>query len=216
MSECMDLIKKNFLIIRNYYGVLVLVACIIPFVVSGMASAYYGGILPLLMQAAFTLYFAYNQLTYVESKYRSHTFLCITPYARKTQMAAMYLTILFEYCGILFIYFVMSLLPMGNIPPLTFSRAAIVTGIIVVMYSFFIPVQYLLGYDRAKYAPAVATFVIPYGAVLISKIPFPQIDTSFVSRLFDSYGMPIMCVLILVFLGISVKLAGRWYKEKEL
>ena len=217
MSGYMALIKKNFIIIKNYYAILGLAAFVIPFVASGSASAYYGGILPLLMQATFTLYFAYNQLTFVESKYNSCTFLCITPYARKTQVTAMYMTVLCEYCGILLIYFILTLLPVGNIPSFTFSRVVIVTCIIVVMYSIFIPVLYLLGYDKAKYAPAVATFVIPYAAVFFSKIPFLQTkNISSYLHLMKWYRMPVMCVMVLVFLGISIKMAVKWYNEKEL
>lgn len=216
MSGCINLMKKNFLIIRNYYGIVILSAVIIPFVVSKSASVYYGGILPLFMQVAFTLYFAYNQLAFVESKYNSNTFLCITPYARKTQVAAMYITVLAIYCVILVIYYILSLLPVGNIPSFTFSRVVIVTCILVVMYSIFIPALYLLGYDKAKYAPAVTTFVIPYVAVLISKITFPQIGVFLDLHLIKKYGMLIMCVLVLVFLGVSVKMAEKWYDKKEL
>ena len=216
MSGCVDLIKKNFLIIKNYYVILSLSAFIMPFAVSRLGAEHYGGILPLLMQAAFTLYFSYNQLTFVESKYKSDTFLCTTPYARKTQVVAMYMTVLCEYCEILLIYYILSLLHVGNIPSLTFFRAAIVTGIIVLMYSIFIPALYLLGYDKARYVPAAATFIIPYAARLISKIPFPQINNSIDFHWGTSYGMLIMCVIVLVFLGLSVKMAGKWYKEKEL
>lgn len=87
---------------------------------------------------------------------------------------------------------------------------------IVVMYGIFIPSLYLLGYDKAKYVPAVATFLIPYAAVLISKIPFSKANISFNIQSIKSYVLPFLCIMVLCFLWISIKMAERWYKIKEM
>ena len=216
MRGYIDLTKKNLTIIKNYYAILFLSALTIPFVTGRASSVYFGGILPLLLEATFTLYFAYNQLTYIESKYNGWTFLCTTPYKRRTHVLSMYMTVFFEYCVILLLYFILSLLPWGAIPPLTISRIAVVTCFIAVMYGIFIPSLYLLGYDKAKYVPAVATFVIPYAAVLISKIPFSKVGISFDIQSIKSYALPFLCIIVLCFLCISIKMAERWYERMEM
>lgn len=142
--------------------------------------------------------------------------MCTTPYKRREHVLSMYMTIFFEYCVILLLYFTLSLLPWGAIPPLTISKIAVVTCFIVVMYGIFIPSLYLLGYDKAKYTPAVTTFLIPYEAVLISKIPCLKMDISFDIQPFKSYAILILCIIVLCFLCISIKMAERWYERKEM
>ncbi|MDR1018701.1 MAG: ABC-2 transporter permease [Lachnospiraceae bacterium] len=221
MRKYIELIVKNLIIIRKYYVPLIIVLVAVPIFVANTLNSYYGGIIPLIFQTMFVIYFVYDQIASVENKYNGWIFLCVTKYSRKSQVLSLYLTLIIMYFVSLIVYCFIDFLPTKSLinielPHLSLSKVTIVFSILALMYSIFIPFLYKLGYDRAKLIPLVATIAIPWCTGLLSNVNFSWLDRNVNIQFLFKYGATILFIIALIALCISIMVSVTIYKNKEL
>lgn len=216
MREQLKLLKKNFVVLgKNTIPILGGSVVLLWLAQSGLAGQ--NNWLLLLVQEAFIIYFAFSQLQMSEYKYSGHRIMGVLPYQRKSIVLSYYVYILVFFILAFAFYFLLNRFMLGGKLDVALANVLAVFGIIAVMYSVFIPLSLLLGYEKAKYIPAAATICIPYLLVALSKlnIPWQKIQAVY-KNMNEVYVALAGIAAVAVIAAVSIRSSVFIYSKKEL
>lgn len=205
---------KNMILIKKYIFMIVVVAIGVPLYVYHVVADKSPVLLPLFIQVSFTVYFASNQLEIVEYKYKGNTLLCTTPFTRKSIVWSKYIFVISWVIACAIIYAILSIVLKGYLAFINSRSLVTVFSIIMIIYSLYIPILLKSGYDKAKYLPAVLTFIVPYLLVWLSSKTelFDREDLVIIPN--NLYIILIITTIIILF--ISVNISYKIYKNIDL
>lgn len=164
----LNLIKKDFLLIKDQLVLILLVSIIIPIYVGNKIN---NSFLTLLMTTAFSEYFIFSAISVLEEKYDGQKYLCITPYNRRSIVAARYLNINWVFLFNVIIYFILYLTNLTHMENISINSIGAVLLVINTLFAIFIPVEYRFGYSKSKYILMIMFVIIPtWGLVLLNNI----------------------------------------------
>ncbi|MFT5875681.1 MAG: ABC-2 type transport system permease protein [Clostridium sp.] len=216
----LHLVKKDFLLIKKYWFILVILpfACI--FLVMIQAShltqiSQFLGLIAFVLSVIFTVFMLYQYVLIAEMKYpKAETLLCATPYSRSTLVKSRYafLLLVFAYCCVA--YNVLALI-ITKIEYLTPSSYLITLLICVILFGIYTPVQYKLGYEKTKYFFMILIMGSPFILTLLIKVNIKFDFTEFAAMpTFVQYLIPIVAIIAILFISINVSI--KIYSKKEL
>lgn len=210
------LIKKDFLIVKRYLPLTMLLAFAIPLFI-GWKAPVITGFTSFMVTVIFTVYIPLQSVSLAEERYPKATaLLCIAPYQRNTIIQARYvfLLILFIFCYLA--YTVLSLFIAGIAMISTFDLllSLLVYSIILGIY---LPFQYKLGFEKTKYALMIVLFASSFGLPSAVKA-MAQTGTVFGIRM--DLPLPVICAaltaVIIMVAAISLTASIRIFQTKEL
>jgi ABC-2 type transport system permease protein len=156
----LSLVKKDFILIKKYVPLYVLMAFAIPLYVTAQVKGN-GGFLAFILTVLFLEYLAFNTVSVIEEKNRGAALLCTTPYTRKALVQAKYLFVLTIFICSYLIYSFLAL-----VDPLLESLDILSLGLSLLALSLFfavmIPVQYQFGYIKTRYLFFFLIFITPF------------------------------------------------------
>ena len=209
-----SLVKKDFLIVKKYVGIMLIVSFLIPPVMLWRTPEV-GGTMGFTLAVIFSIFMLTQYVSLKEYQYPKATILlCALPYPRK-------MIVLSKYCFCLIIYMVCCLI--FGIDTLIFSKlgtfdirmAAIILLIITIVLSFYFPALYKLGYEKTKFI-----FVI---IIMASPVLFAFLFKTEIAMRFDfldtiSTAMMIVFSVIIsfVFFSISAILSIKFLEKSDL
>lgn len=145
-----SLVKKEFLIVKKYVGIMLIVSFLIPpIMLWRMPEA--AGAMGFTLTVIFSIFMLTQYVSLKEYQYpKTTTLLCALPYPRK-------MIVLSKYCFCLIIYAVCCLV--FGIDTIIFPKlgtfdirmAAIAFLVITIPLSFYFPALYKLGYEKTKF-----------------------------------------------------------------
>ena len=209
-----SLVKKDFLIVKKYAGIMLIASFLIPPVMLWRTPEA-GGAMGFTLAVIFSIFMLTQYVSLKEYQYpKATTLLCALPYPRK-------MIVLSKYCFCLIVYAVCCLV--FGIDTLIFPQlgmfdirmAAVILLIITIVLSFYFPALYKLGYEKTKF---VFVIIIMASPVLFAFLYKPEIAVRF--DFLDTVSTTTIIVsgviVSLVVFSISAFLSVRFFEKSDL
>ena len=210
------LIKKDFLLIKRYLPLTVILAFGIPLFVFWRVPAMMG-FTAFMMTVIFTVYIPLQSVSLAETKYPKTTaLLCAAPYTRNAVVKARYifLLILFAFCYLA--YTILSLL-VPQINMLSAFDMILTLLFFSIIFGIYIPMLYKLGFERIKYVMMivlfVASFLLPSAVKLLAN---SSMDFSIFMNLPLPVSYAALIAVIFAAAAISLSASIKIFQTKEL
>ncbi len=202
-----SLVKKDFLIVKKYVGIMLIVSFLIPpFMIWRTPEA--AGAMGFTLAVIFSIFMLTQYVSLKEYQYpKATTLLCATPYPRK-------MIVLSKYCFCLVIYAVCCLI--YGIDTLIFPRLgtfdirmAVMTFLAVTIFlSVYFPALYKLGYEKTKFIFVIVIMASPVLFAFLFKpenrIKFDFLDT-ISTAMITAFGVVISLAIFLISAILSIK-----------
>ena len=208
-----SLVKKEFLIVKKYAGIMLIVSFLIPPVMLWrMPEA--AGAMGFTLAVIFSIFMLTQYVTLKEYQYpKATTLLCALPYPRK-------MIVLSKYCFCLIIYivcclvFVIDTIIFPKLGTFDIRMAAVVFLVITILLSFYFPALYKLGYEKTKF---VFVIIIMASPVLFAFLLKTENAVSFHLDTISTTTIAILSIIIsLVTFSISAILSIRFFEKSDL
>lgn len=211
-----DLVKKDFLLIKRYWPLIVILAFGIPlFCLSQLPSL--DSFTAFMITVVYTTYIPLQSVSLAETKYPKTTaLLCTTPYTRGSIVKARYLffLILFGFCCIA--YAILSLI-VTQIERLNLYDLIYSLLLFSIIFGIYLPFQYKLGFEKMKY---VLMVVILATSFLLPSIIIAAAKSGIGFTIFSDWLLPIRYAVLLavIFLVVTISLSVsiKIFKVREL
>ncbi|CVI72488.1 hypothetical protein NDGK_02566 [Clostridiales bacterium CHKCI001] len=210
----LQLVKKDFLIVKKYVLLMFLVCIIFPLFLI-WRSPEYAGILGFVLITIFSIFMLLQYVSLKETQYpKASTLLCALPFSRKNIVLSKYIFCILIYLACCLIFGIETLLfpQLRNVgyevPILLFLVVSLFLGV-------YLPIQYKLGYEKTKLFFVVLIMASPFVFAQSLKME-NSLSMSFLSNINPVLllaGSLITSVLVLV---ISSAISVRIYKKADL
>lgn len=155
------LVKKDFLLVKKYVFLMLLVAVLIPPFLLCRVPAY-AGPMGFVLSVIFSIFMLLQYVSLKESQYpKAATLLCSAPYSRSLLVVSKYLFCLLIYAAASGIFWLETLL----LPGLGGFSLEMFLGMFLVLALFlsgYLPVQYRWGYEKTKFFFVVIIMASPF------------------------------------------------------
>lgn len=210
----LHLVKKDFLLVKKYLPLLMILPFAIPIFVMIQVSQLLG-LSAFVLSVIFAMFMLYQYVLMAEMKYpKAEALLCSTPYSRSTIVKARYtfLLLIFAYCCVA--YNVLALL-FTKIEYLTPSSYLFSLLISVILLGLYTPLQYKLGFEKTKYFFTILIMISPFLIAISSKVNINFTFTGLSALpIFIQYLILIVAIITILFISINVSI--KIYSKKEL
>lgn len=208
------LVKKDFLIIKKYVLLMLVVAILIPPFLLWRVPEYAGSI-SFILEVIFAVFMLLQYISQKENQYpKAATLLCSTPYPRKLVVLSKYVFYLIIYAACCLIFWLESLV-FDNLGGFHFEMVILTFLVITIFFSIYLPVQYKLGYEKTKFAFSIIIVASPFVLPQLIKMK-SNVNLNLFNELspFFLYGGVLLVSIILLML--SVCLSVRFYCNTDL
>lgn len=208
------LIKKDFIIIKKYVYLMLIVAILLPLFILWRIPTLADS-LSLLVTAPFCIFLLLQYVFLKEYQYsKAEAYLCATPYPRSTIVKSKYgfCIIIFVVCSI--IYFIEThIIPgMGRF---NFNMALGVFFGLSIFISIFLPIQFKLGYEKTKFIFIIIIMAIPF--LLPQLIKYSNSFNFYKTTSISTTSLYIIVTLIsFIALYLSMLISVNIYSHKDL
>lgn len=213
----LHLVKKDLLLAKRYWIIMLIAALLLPLGISSKIELADSRFLSFFLSTLYIQYLMFNMVSMVEYKYKGSTFLCTTPYTRKSIVRSTYLFVLTIFAGCFALYTMMSLVVPSMLEPLRFSDFSLSLLILTVFFGAIIPVQYQIGYEKTRYAFMLIIVMFPFVIPsIMQEIQSRNIDIRFQFPFPAIVQDILLCALAAAIGWISLTVSTRIYNRKNL
>ena len=212
----MQLVRKDFLIVKKYVFFMMLLAVGVPLFVAWRLPEI-TGVISFIYTVVFTELIICQGVSQEESKFpKAAALLCSVPYKRSAIVKAKYVFFLLLYAYCWAVYTVMALLVPGiGTIDLTVVLSVLLVGMIV--YGIYLPLYFKYGVEKTKFFFMICIFAIAFGMPLFyNYLTGLQIDFSILASIPVAVVNLMIVILFAVALGVSMTISIRIYSKKEL
>ena len=208
------LVKKDFLIVKKYVLLMLVVSILIPpFMLWRVPQN--AGIMSFVLSIIFSVFMLQQYVSLKENQYpKASMLLCATPYPR-------HFIVLSKYCFVLIIYvtccliFWIETLFISELNGFSIEVALIMLLVVSIFEGIYLPVQYKIGYDKTKFVFAVVIMVSPFLLPLLLKIS-DGMKYDFIANFPSVILLGGTTVFSLIFLVVSAFVSIRIYRKTDL
>lgn len=212
----LQLVKKDFLIVKKYILFMMLLAVAVPLFLAWRLPEI-AGVISFIYTVVFTEIIICQAVSAEESKYpKAAALLCSVPYKRSAIVQAKYVffLLLFAYCWIVYTLMALFVPGVGAIDS-TVVLSVLMVGMIA--YGIYLPLYFKYGAEKTRFFFMVCIFIAAFGTPLIYNcLADLQIDFSLLATIPASVLKLIIVILFAAALGISMAASIRIYSKKEL
>jgi ABC-2 type transport system permease protein len=210
----LHLVKKDFLLIKKYLPLMIVVPFVIPIFIM-IQSSQLLGLSAFILSVIYVLFMLYQYVLIAEMKYpKAEALLCSTPYSRSTLVKARYafLLLIFAYCGVAYNVLALFFPKIKFLTPSIYISALLIS---VILFGVYTPIQYKLGFEKTKYLFMIVFMLSPFSLALLAKANI-RLDFTELSEIpvFVQYLIPIVAIIAILFISINVSI--KIYSKKEL
>ena len=163
------LIKKDFLIVKKYVLLMLLVSIFIPLFVLWRVPEL-GGETGFVLSAIFAVFMLLQYVSMKEYQYpKVSALLCSTPYPRKTLVLSKYGFCILVYIFCCIIYWIESFLFPG-LGKLNINLISTMLLLVSIFIGIYLPVQFKLGYEKTKFVFVIIIMASPFLLPQLTKI----------------------------------------------
>lgn len=155
-----SLVRKDFLIVKQYAGIMLAAAFLIPpFMLWRTPDA--GGAMGFCLSVIFGVLMLTQYVSLKEYQYaKAVTLLCALPYPRKMMVLSKYCFCLIVYAACCLAFGIDTLIFPG-LGTFDIKMAAVIFLAVTVLLSFYFPALYKLGYEKTKFIFVVVIMISP-------------------------------------------------------
>lgn len=208
------LVKKDFLIVKKYVLMMLIISIVFPLFLLGRIPQY-AGILGFILPIIFAVFMLLQYVSLQEYQYpKAATLICAAPYPRSFLVLSRYVFCLVVYvlCCVVFWAETLVVPALGGfhyeLPVWMFFMLAVFLGI-------YLPLQYKLGYEKTKFVFVVvivaSPFILPQFMKMSEEVNFDFLSTVSPELLYG--GISLAGILIL---AVSVYLSIHFYNKADL
>ncbi|GCD11591.1 ABC-2 transporter permease [Clostridium tagluense] len=216
----LHLVKKDFLLVKKYLPLFVILPFAIPLLIMIQAShltqvSQFLGLIAFVLSVIFAVFMLYQYVLMAEMKYpKAEALLCSTPYSRSALVKARYafLLLIFAYCCVAYNLLALLFAKIEYLTPFSYLIALLIS---VILFGVYTPLQYKLGFEKTKYFFMILIMGSPFSLTLLIKANIKLDFTRFSAMpMFVQYLIPIVAIIAILF--ISMKVSIKIYLKKEL
>lgn len=208
-----SLLKKDFLIVKKYVLIMLIVAIVVPPFMRWRTPEF-TGVLGFVLAAIFAVFMLLQYVSLKEYQFpKAATLLCATPFSRKMMVLSKYIfcVAIYVICCIIYGIETFVIPGLGSIDIQLFAIMFFVTSVFIGVY---LPVQYKLGYEKTKFAFAAVIMASPFILPLLLRMDSLNLDSF---SILPPYLICVGIVLIgFAILAISASLSMRIYDKEDL
>ena len=200
------LLKKDFLIVKKYVLIMLVVIALIPPVMRWRTPEF-TGVFGFILSVIFGVFMLLQYVSLKEYQFpKAATLLCATPFSRKAIVSSKYIFCMAIY-AICCIVFKLETLFMPGLGTSDIKLFAF-------MFLIYLPIQYKFGYEKTKFAFGVIIMASPFILPLFMRVG--SLNLNFLS-MFSPYLVYGGIVLIgFAILAISASLSIKIYDKADL
>lgn len=157
-----NLVKKDFLLIKNYLLVLITFTIFTPVLLASKTNIPESGFLGFFASLMVLEYMLFSSISISEDKYKGAALLCTTPYTRSSLIKSKYIFIFIIFIFICLIYTITSFLSPIEIEYLSILNMGFAFFIVSIYFSLIIPIQYKFGYEKTRYISSMTIMIFPF------------------------------------------------------
>lgn len=209
-----SLVKKDFLIVRKYAGIMLIMAFLIPPVMLWRTPEA-GGAMGFALAVIFSIFMLTQYVSLKEYQYpKATTLLCALPCSRR-------MIVLSKYCFCLIVYAVCCLafgidtLIFPKLGAFDIRMAAVLLLLITLILSVYFPALYKLGYEKTKFVFVVIIMASPVIFAFLFK-PEIAIRFNFLYALSAATITVLGVIVSLAAFSISAVLSIRFFEKSDL
>lgn len=209
----LHLVKKDFLIVKKYVLIMLVVAIAIPPVMLWRAPEY-GGVMGFILSVIFAVFMLLQYVSLKEYQCpKASALLCAAPFPRRFLVLSKYIfcMLIYAICCLIFGIETMAAPQLGTLRLDTVALMFLVTAIVI---GFYLPLQYKLGYEKTKFAFAVIIIASPVIVAALLKMEHINFDALLMASPILIYSGMILAGIIV--LTISTCLSVKFYSETDL
>ncbi|MFD0713111.1 ABC-2 transporter permease [Paenibacillus sp. GCM10027626] len=214
----LNLIRKDFLLIKKYIPIMFIIAVVVPFYLNTRAAGTFmeGSFFNFFLTTLYIQYLMFNSVSLAEYKNKGNALLCALPYTRKAFITSKYCFLLIIFIGCLLIYSAVTLLVLGQTAMLSIAQIVLSFSLLSFVFSLLIPAQIHFGYEKSKFIFAVFIVATPFVMPQIIKL-LQQNNASMPAAASGLQSFDVlMLVAALVALIVSHQVSNRFYGMKSL
>lgn len=210
----LQLVKKDFLIVKKYVLLMFLVCLVIPpFMLWRVPQ--YAGAMGFVLSGIFASFMLFQYSSMKECQYpKAAALLCAAPYPRKYLVLSKYIFCLIIYvacCGI----FWAETLVLPGLGGFHAVLPALLFFVLAVFFGIYLPVQYKLGYEKTKFIFILVIMATPFLLPQLLKL-----NHSAGPAPWSVVPAPVLCgaafLLGLALLAVSALISIRLYARTDL
>ena len=155
------LLKKDFLIVKKYVLIMLVVIALIPPVMRWRTPEF-TGVFGFILSVIFGVFMLLQYVSLKEYQFpKAATLLCATPFSRKAIVSSKYIFCMAIY-AICCIVFELETLFMPGLGTSDIKLFAFMFLIVSVFIGIYLPIQYKFGYEKTKFAFGVIIMASPF------------------------------------------------------
>ncbi len=207
------LVKKDFLIVKQYVMLMAAVAIFIPLFMLWRVPEN-AGTIGFILSVIFSIFMLLQYVLQIEYRFpKAAALLCATPYSRKLLVLSKYIfcLIIYAFCCVSFWIESMIFPALGGFPAglavITFFMFAIFLGI-------YLPVQYKWGYEKTKFIVFIVILASPFVLPVFLKMEHGRYLDDILTCSPWLYGMMLLvsCAVLSISAGVSIRI----YRNTDL
>lgn len=206
------LVKKDFLIVKKYVLLMLLVSILIPLFMLWRVPAKYAGSMGFLISVIFAVFMLLQYVSMKEDQYpKAAALLCAAPYPRRDLVLSKYIFCLVIYAGCCILFGVETLIFRG-LGTFHLELQVFMFFVLSLFLGIYLPMQYQWGYEKTKFVFAVIIMASPFILPQLLKMDFGagQGFLRGISPLLLYGGMMILGAAVLTISAVaSVKIYNR-------
>lgn len=209
-----SLVKKDFLIVKKYVTIMLIVSFVIPPIMVWRTPEA-SGAMGFTLSVIFSIFMLTQYVSLKEYQYpKATTLLCATPYPRK-------MVVLSKYCFCLIIYVVccvtfgIDTLIFPTLGIFDVKMAAIIFLVITILLSVYFPALYKLGYEKTKFAFVIIFMASPVLFAFLLK-PENVIKFDFLNTIPAAVITVLSIIIGFIVLLISALLSIKFFEKRDL
>ncbi|WP_248676836.1 ABC-2 transporter permease [Sporolactobacillus vineae] len=212
-----NLVIKDFMLMKKYLLFLVLFALAAPIVIASQTKDDSLLFLMPFYLIMITEIATYLQVSKFESISRGAAFICATPYTRRTFIEAKYLFVFVTFVGILFAQIVASFLLPSLKTGLNLNAVGAAFLMVSLLFGVLIPCQIKFGFDVVRWIFFGLAFLIPFSlGPILRWYQSLGIHFSFSLPVSQTGQILLMYVFAVVITFVSMYASIKIYEKKDL
>mgnify|MGYP000869934892 FL=1 len=208
----LQLVKKDFLIIKKYVLLMVAVCILFPVFLLWRIPEF-AGLLGFVLVTVFSILMLLQYVSLKETQYpKASTLLCALPFSRKNIVLSRYIFCIVIYFACCLIFGIEALL-FPTLQSVSYRVPIVLFLLVSLCLSIYLPIQYKVGYEKTKLFFTVLIMATPVGFAQLMK---KGINLEFLSNIPSAlllFGSLIISALLLI---ISSILSIKIYSKTEL
>lgn len=215
--QVVHLIRKDFLLVKKYWLVMLVCAFGIPLFIQTRTNLPGANFMGFFLSTVYIQYILFNFVSLNESKYKGTVLLCALPYTRKAVVVSKY-----AFLGVIFLAsWLVNVLLAAALPGIVhfpgFFTAGMTGFIVSILFGILIPIQYRFGYEKSRFMFAMTVFTLPFILPVIVKwLQEQQLTIRAAFPFSYGTGSLVLAGMALLMIGSSLAASVRIFSGQSL